>query len=235
MDLNSAKMHFCSKFGNCNFNWWRVMAWTISKWGKFWLRSSIWPWRSWSIIPQNNRDLNQGLLHLWSKFGDPSLNGLWVIPRTNLVTDGLTDGRTDAGNDNTRRPKLASGKNDINILKWSKPAHVKCFSSTSQNIKIRGTIIAMPPHCWPTHLTFYIKKRLPDSDCNRYTQDMFLGNSWEECAWAKLEQLERLRSEITPAAPWWLMLVIHIRSQVKTRQSQCYKLLKIAKNLNFVI
>ena len=25
--------------------------------------------------PPNNRDLNQGLLHLWSKFGDPSLNG----------------------------------------------------------------------------------------------------------------------------------------------------------------
>ena len=29
--------------------------------------------------------------------------------RTNLVTDGWTGGRTDAGNDNTRRPKLASG------------------------------------------------------------------------------------------------------------------------------
>ena len=58
--------------------------------------------------PQNNSDLNQGLLH--SKFGDPSLNGWWVIARTNLVTDGLTDGRTDAGNDNTRRPILASGK-----------------------------------------------------------------------------------------------------------------------------
>ena len=26
-------------------------------------------------------------------------------------TDGQTDGRTDAGNDNTRRPKLALGKN----------------------------------------------------------------------------------------------------------------------------
>ena len=25
-------------------------------------------------------------------------------------TDGLTDGRTDEGNDNTRRPELASGK-----------------------------------------------------------------------------------------------------------------------------
>ena len=28
-----------------------------------------------SINPQNNRDLNQGILHLWSKFGGPSLNG----------------------------------------------------------------------------------------------------------------------------------------------------------------
>ena len=84
-------MHFCSKFGNYNFNWWWVMACTSSKWGKFWLWSSIWPWRSQSIIPQNNRSLNQGLLYLWSKFGDPSLNGWWVIVRTNLW---LTDTRT---------------------------------------------------------------------------------------------------------------------------------------------
>ena len=39
----------------------------------------------------------------------------------------------------------------------------------------------------------------------------------------KLEQLERLRSEIPPAAPWLPILVIHIRSQVKTTQSQSYK------------
>ena len=34
-------------------------------------------------------------------------------------TDGLTDGRTDAGNDNTRRPILASGKNccEIGLLR----------------------------------------------------------------------------------------------------------------------
>ena len=25
--------------------------------------------------PQNNRDLNQCILHLWSKFGNPNLNG----------------------------------------------------------------------------------------------------------------------------------------------------------------
>ena len=30
----------------------------------------------------HNRDLNQGLLHLCSKFGDPSLNGSRVIART---------------------------------------------------------------------------------------------------------------------------------------------------------
>ena len=49
----------------------------------------------------------------------------------------------------------------------------------------------------------------------------------------QLEQLERLCFEIPTAAPWLPILVIHIRSQVKTRQSQSYKLKKIAKNANF--
>ena len=96
-DLNSPKMHFCYKFGNCNFNWWWVMACTSSKWGKFWLWSSIWPWRSLSIIPQNNRALNQGLLHLWTKFGDPRLNSWWVIVQTNSwLTDTHTHTHTQA-------------------------------------------------------------------------------------------------------------------------------------------
>ena len=53
----------------------------------------------------------------------------------------------------------------------------------------------------------------------------------------ELEQLERLHSEIPPAAPWLPILVIQIRSQVKTRQSQSYKfyLKKIVKNTNFEI
>ena len=51
----------------------------------------------------------------------------------------------------------------------------------------------------------------------------------------KLEQLERLRSEIPPAAPCLPILAIHIRPQVKTRQSQSYKFKKIAKNSNFEI
>ena len=52
----------------------------------------------------------------------------------------------------------------------------------------------------------------------------------------ELEQLERLRSEIPHAAPWSPTLVIPIRLQVKTRQSQSYKLKKkCKKNANFEI
>ena len=46
----------------------------------------------------------------------------------------------------------------------------------------------------------------------------------------KTVQLERLRSEIPPAAPWLPILVIHIRSQVKRRQGQRYKFKKNAQN-----
>ena len=84
-------MHFWHKFGNTDFNGWWLITRTSSKWGKFWLWSSIWPWSSRSIVPKNNRDLNQGLLHLWSQFGDSSLNGWWIIART---SSWLTDTQT---------------------------------------------------------------------------------------------------------------------------------------------
>ena len=58
--------------------------------------------------------------------------------------------------------------------------------------------------------------------------------SYIQCnAKTKLEQLERLRSEIPPAAPWLPILVIHIRPRVKTRQSQSYEFKKIAKKFKF--
>ena len=52
---------------------------------------------------------------------------------------------------------------------------------------------------------------------------LLMGQRYHELCLSELEQLERLRSEITPATPWLPILVIHIRSQVKTRQSQNYK------------
>ena len=62
-------------------------------------------------------DLNQGVLHLLSKFGGSKLNRWWVIMQTSWW---LTDTQTDAGDDNTQRPKLASGKktqHEIHLLK----------------------------------------------------------------------------------------------------------------------
>ena len=93
---------------------------TSSKWGKFWLWSLIWSWRSRSITCKNNRDLNQDLLHLWSKFGDPTLNGSRVIAQTSKwlthrPTHTHMDTHTDAGDDDTRRPKRASGKKKLHI------------------------------------------------------------------------------------------------------------------------
>ena len=53
-----------------------------------------------------------------------------------------------------------------------------------------------------------------------------MANTWH--AKIKLEQLERLRSEDTPAASWLPILLSHIGSQVE-RQSQIYKFKEFAK------
>ena len=86
-----------------------ILAWTADEWWceqaqnevkfdfqvKFDLADQI---RS---SPKNNRDPNQGVLHLWSKFGDLSLNGRWIIMQTSswLIhthTHGHTDPQTQA-------------------------------------------------------------------------------------------------------------------------------------------
>ena len=52
---------------------------------------------------------------------------------------------------------------------------------------------------------------------------------------SQLEQLECLRSEDTPAASWLPILLSHIGSQVKIRQSQSYKFKEFQKISNFWI
>ena len=91
--------------------------------------------------PPNNRDHNQGLLHLLSKFRYPSLNGCWVIGRTSKCLphtqrDGRTHRQTDAGND-TRRPKLASGK---------KTTYIYGMGHTTHLVAIDGVIYLVPYH-----------------------------------------------------------------------------------------
>ena len=72
-----------------------------------------------SIIPKNNRDLNQGLLHLCSKFGDSSLNEWWVIVRTSpwlIHTHKHTDTQTQA----TTIPKGQNWPRVKTPLRWCK-------------------------------------------------------------------------------------------------------------------
>ena len=64
-----------------------------------------------STTPQNNKGLNQGILHLWSKFGDPGLNGSQVIAR---ICSGLTHGwrRVDGYADRqTQATAIPEGQN----------------------------------------------------------------------------------------------------------------------------
>ena len=103
------------------------MGRTRSKCGKIWLYSLI--WRSGPIIPKNNKDLNQGLLHLCSKFGDSSLNQWWVIVRTSpwlIHTHGHTDTQTQATTipkgQNWPRVKMTTALQTIfpNPIPWKK-------------------------------------------------------------------------------------------------------------------
>ena len=114
---------------------------TSSKWGKFWLLSSIWPWRSRSMNPQNNWDLHHCALHTWSKFGDSSLNGWQVIVRTNLW---LPDTQLHT---QTQATTIPEGQN----WPWVKKQHKFFFAKRNYNIPVNSirawSIYAK--HQWP--------------------------------------------------------------------------------------
>ena len=76
--------------------WWLCIS-SSGETRKFDFLSQIWPWGSRSITPQNNRDRNQVVVHLWYKFGNPSLNRSWVIARTSKwLTHRHTHTQTEA-------------------------------------------------------------------------------------------------------------------------------------------
>ena len=121
-DLNQGILHLWSKFLGPSLNGWWVIAWTCSKWSKFWLWSWIWPWRLRSITPKTIGILTK-VFYIYGP-------NLVILAETGhelsrgQARDWRTDGHThtDAGNDNIRRPKLASGKNAI-FLKTSLKVH----------------------------------------------------------------------------------------------------------------
>ena len=95
------------------------------------------------------------------------------------------------------------------------------------------------PQCWQSQAAQYwtaIHQRSTSLSLTLYVFS-FLGlqlGQYHSC-WCKLEQLERLCSEDTPAASWLPIPLSHIGCQVKRRQSQSYKVKEFAKISNFLI
>ena len=94
------------------------------------------------------------VLHLWSKFGDSS----WVIMLTNKwLIHTPQDRYIDAGDDNTRRPKLVLGKNTYHNPQFeTKPAHIyqwdKLMLAHFANV---SQFWAGWAENWPGRLKFY--------------------------------------------------------------------------------
>ena len=78
-------------------------------------------WRSRSTNPQNNRDLNQRVFIFW-----PNLVRIYHADKLRVGTHA--DTQTDAGSDNTRSPKLASGNKHVPVVLGGKFNYLFHFS-----------------------------------------------------------------------------------------------------------
>ena len=113
-DLKRTRMHFWFKQGVSNLNCPIFIALTNSKWHKIHLSSKIGPWWSRLITPKKIGILTKVFCTSGPKLVIPAWMGdeLSCGQTRDWQTHRQTNRHThmDTGNDNTRRPKLASGK-----------------------------------------------------------------------------------------------------------------------------
>ena len=119
--LDSGEMHLLSKSGNPTFNLWWLIGRTSSKWGKFWLWSSIWPWRSRSITPppppppKKKKKKTIGILtKVFYTYGPNLVTLAWTDDELlcGQASDYRTHRRTDGHTDRHRQrqyPKAKTG------------------------------------------------------------------------------------------------------------------------------
>ena len=123
-------MQFWSKFGDSSLNGWWVMVWTNSKWGKIWFQVKF------DLEDQSRSSpITIGTQIKVFCISGPNLVILaWMgyelscRQARDWYTHTQTYRPTNAGDDNTQRPKLASGKNDPWNYDISMPAYWFIFS-----------------------------------------------------------------------------------------------------------
>ena len=143
--------------------WWLCIS-SSGETRKLAFLSQIFPTRSRSIVTQNNRNLNQGLLHLWSKFGDPSLERVLSYRVDKQVIDThwhtytpihtQTQAMTIPEGQNWPREKN-SAFDELMAWRWTgnKPL------PTPMLTKMPEAIVVLWPHIWP-HILVNIDWRI---------------------------------------------------------------------------
>ena len=117
MDLNQCILHLGSKFGCPSLNGWWVMVRTSSKWGKFGFNLIFGLEGQGWLLHKTIGTLTQLLCTVGPNLVILAWRGPELSRRqasdwhTDWHTQRHRHRHTDAGNDNTRRPELASGKN----------------------------------------------------------------------------------------------------------------------------
>ena len=104
--------------------------------------------------PKNNRDLNQGVLHLWSKFGDCSLSGWQLIVRTNWwLTDTHTYIHTRPHRQ-TQATTIPEGHNWPRVIKpplgWL-ISTIDFYILVRRHHYIKSTPLVLPTKQWGNH------------------------------------------------------------------------------------
>ena len=118
------------------------MVQTSLKLGKFGLWPYIWPWRSMSIAEQDNSDIDQVVLHLWSKFSDPSMNRSRVIIR-GQTSDWHTDWHTHGPwhtHTQAQATTTPEGQNWPRVIKWS-------LRVSFRKMRLKGSSAKWRPFC----------------------------------------------------------------------------------------
>ena len=152
MDLNQGVLHRLEEFGGSILNqWWLIARTSKAQNGSTFLLNLNLTLMFNVNGPPKHYGSWKGVLHFWSIFGDSNLSGWKVITLKNSeLTVTKTHVQTDTGNDNTRKPKLSSGKNPI----YHQTSNIRGTSMGNEILDHSDVVGASPAGAAPTASSF---------------------------------------------------------------------------------